>query len=518
MERAFRIAAVGMLCLLLSVGLRAGSEPNNAATTSPPSKAVIIVCKGDIDDGLYKSIQRRTEMALDAGVDYLIYEIGTYGGLLKSADDISKYLILDIGKRAHTVAYVTTEAISAGAMISVSCEDIIMLENTTIGDCAPIVMGGKLEGVEREKIESFTRAAFMRAAEANNYPEALLKAMVTMQTKVYRVKNLQSGENEFFEDQQLPEDPNQYDLESKKLIVDEDELLTLTASQASEYDIARAVVKGRTEALAFLAERDGVTFAGEPEVLQMLWSEEMVRWLNSPAVLAVLVMLALLGVYIEFNTPGLGLPGLVAVICVVIIVGSKYLIGLANWVEVLLFIIGVLLLLVEIFILPGFGIAGISGIICMIAGLLGMLFENLPNKNPWPWPQDAMAWSDFTSGVMALCLGVIGSVVFAWIISRYLPKTQIPFLSGLFLVPTNRGKGGVKTISLTAPPDSEKRTVAVGDIGQVVSTLRPIGTARFGDAIVNVVAESEFLDKGTKVEIMKIHGNRVVVRDVRERQ
>ncbi|MBN2317340.1 MAG: hypothetical protein JXM79_25680 [Sedimentisphaerales bacterium] len=518
MERAFRIAAVGLLCLLLSVGLRAGSEPNGAVSTLPPAKAVIIVCKGDIDDGLYKSIRRRTEMALDAGVKYLIYEIGTYGGLVKSADDISKYLILDVGKRAHTVAYVTTEAISAGAMISVSCRDIIMRENTTIGDCAPIMIGGKLEGVEREKMESFTRAAFMRAAEANNYPEALLKAMVTMQTKVYKVKNLQTGEDEFFEDQQLPEDPNHYDLDNKELIVDEDELLTLTASQAFEYGIARAVVKGRSEMIAFLAKRDGVAIEAEPEVLETLWSEEMVRWLNSPAVMAVLVMLALLGVYIEFNTPGLGLPGLVAVICFVIIVGSKYLIGLANWVEVLLFVIGVLLLLVEIFLLPGFGIAGITGIICMIIGLLGMLYENLPNKNPWPWPQDTMAWRDFTWGIMALCLGVIGSVVFAWIISKYLPKTQIPFLSGLFLVPTSPGKGGAKAISMTAPHDSEKHTVEVGDTGRVVSTLRPIGTARFGDVLVNVVAESEFIDKGAKIEIIQIHGNRVVVRAVREKQ
>jgi membrane-bound serine protease (ClpP class) len=210
------------------------------------------------------------------------------------------------------------------------------------------------------------------------------------------------------------------------------------------------------------------------------------------------------------------LPGLVAVICFVIIVGSKYLSGLANWVEVLLFIIGFLLLLVEIFVIPGFGIAGISGIICMLAGLLGMLFENLPSKSPWPWPQDAIAWNDFTSGIMALCVGVIGSVVFAWIISRYLPKTQIPFLSGLFLVPANRGKGGLKTISMTAPPESEIRSVKVGDIGQVVSALRPAGTAEFGEIMVDVVAESEFLDTGAKIEIIQIHGNRVVVRAVKE--
>jgi membrane-bound serine protease (ClpP class) len=508
MKREFRIIAICMLCLLWPGGSRGGSEQGGTESTLPATKAAVIVCKGDIDYGLYQSIRRRSQTALDAGAEYLIYEIGTYGGLLNSADDISKYFILDVGKRAHTVAYVTTEAISAGAMISVSCQDIIMLENTTIGDCAPIMMGGKLEGVEREKIESFTRAAFMRAAEANGYPEALLKAMVTMQTKVYKVRNLQSGKDEFFEDQHSPEDANHYDLDNKALVVDDDELLTLTASQAFEYGIARSVVKDRAGALVFLAERDSVSFTAEPMVLETLWSEEMVRWLNSPAVMAVLVMLALLGVYIEFNTPGLGLPGLMAVICFAIIVGSKYLVGLANWLEVLLFIIGILLLLVEIFLLPGFGIAGISGILCLLAGLFGMLVKNPPDR--LPWPRDAIAWSDFTWGIVGLSLGFGGFVVLAWILSKYLPRIQ--FLSGLILMPTTAGQGDTVRINMTIPPESRARGVNVGEVGQVISTLRPTGKARFGDAIVDVVAEGEFIDKGTGVEIIEIHGNKVVVK------
>ena len=508
MESPIRIIVVGVLSLTLLAGPSIAAEPNSPSVDSPVVKAAVIVCKGDIDDGLYKSIQRRTQIALDRGFEYLIYEIGTYGGLLQSADDISKYFILDIGKKAHTVAYVTTEAISAGAMISVSCQDIIMLENTTIGDCAPIMLGGKLEGVDREKIESFTRAAFVRAAEANGYPEALLKAMVTMQIKVYRVKNLQTDKDEFFEDEQLPKDPNKYDLDNKELVVKDDELLTLTASEAFEYGIARALVKDRAGALDFLAERDGVTFAVEPIVLKTNWSEEMVRWLNSPVVMAVLVMLALLGVYIEFNTPGVGLPGLVAVICFAIIVGSKYLIGMANWVEVAFFAVGVLLLLVEIFVLPGFGVAGFTGVICIFVGLFGMLIKNAPDE--LPWPKTALDWELFTSGVLGLSLGFVGFVVFAWILSKYLPRIQ--FLSGLILIPTVPRQGDKKRVSMTTPPESETTSVNLGDTGEVISTLRPTGKAKFGDAIVDVVAEAEFLDKGTKVEIIEIHGNRVVVK------
>ncbi|RKY23427.1 MAG: hypothetical protein DRP62_05905 [Planctomycetota bacterium] len=500
--------AVVLLCLLLFLASFLPAEPNDTGKDSPAVKAAVIVCKGLIDDGLYKSIRRRTQLALDRGAKYIIYEIGTYGGLLKSGDDISKYFILEAGKKVHTVAYITTEAISAGAMISVSCQDIIMLENTTIGDCAPIQLGGKLEGVEREKAESFTRAAFSRAAEANGYPAALLKAMVSMQTEVYRVKNLQSGKCEFFESDQLPKDPNVYDLDSKELIVRKDELLTLTAAKATEYGIARTQVKDLAGALDFLAKRDGVTFADEPLVLKTNWSEEMVRWLNSPAVMAVLVMLALLGVYIEFNTPGIGLPGLTAVICFAVIIGSKYLVGLANWVEVALFVIGLLLLMVEIFVLPGFGIAGFLGIACILAGLFGMLIKNPPDK--LPWPQTQFDWQLFTNGVMGLSLGFVGFVVLAWMLTKYLPKLH--FLSGLILVPTAAKQGGELEISMTAPPESEAINVNIGDIGTVVSTLRPTGKAKFGDAMIDVVANAEFLDKGTEVEIIEIHGNRVVVK------
>ena len=508
--RKFAVVSVWLLLIGGLCGQGASiSSVNDVSPESPTVDAAVIVCTDMIDNGLFESIKRRTRIALDNGAEYLIYEISTYGGLVSAADEISKYF-LDAGKEAHTVAYITTEAISAGAMISVHCQDIIMLENATIGDCAPItiVPSQKLEGVEREKTESFIRGIFDRAANANGYPRALLRAMVTMQIEVYRVKNIKTGEDEFFERDELPKDPNKYDLSNKKLAVRDDQLLTLIASDALEYGIARAVVKNRSEALAFLSKRDGVTFSGEPMVLETLWSEEMVRWVNSPAVMAVLIMLALLGVYIEFNTPGVGLPGLVAVICFAVIIGSKYLIGLANWVEVAVLVVGVLLLMVEIFVLPGFGIAGFSGVTCILAGLFGMLIKNPPDT--LPWPNNDIAWNDFGWGVVSLAGGFTGFVVLAWLLAKYLPKMQ--FLSGLILVPTAAKLGTEMELSMTTMPESKTIGVNIGELGEVVSTLRPTGKAKFGNAIVDVVAEAEFLDKGSNVEIIEIHGNRVVVK------
>jgi membrane-bound serine protease (ClpP class) len=510
MKSAFRILTVVLLALLLFQASFGVDEQNNLSTQGRTVKAAVIVCKGMIDDGLYKSIQRRTQIALDAGAEYLIYEISTYGGLLESGDNISKYFIFDVAKKAHTVAYVTTEAISAGAMISVSCQDIIMRKNTTIGDCAPIQIGAKLEGIEREKTESFTRAAFMRAAEANGYPAALLKAMVTMQIEVYKIQNLQSGKYEFFEAEQMPKDQKEYDIKNKVLIDSDKELLTLTASKAMEYGIARAVVDDRAEAFDFLAKRDGVTFSGEPMVFKTLWSEEMVRWLNSPVVMSVLIMLALLGVYIEFNTPGVVLPGLVAAICFAIIIGSKYLIGLANWVEIVIFVTGVLLLMVEIFVLPGFGITGFLGIMCILVGLFGMLVKNPPGKAPWP--QTPLDWQLFTSEVWGLLSGLVGFVLLAWLLTKYMPK--IPIARRLVLKPPDKTAMQASAAITGQPMESfVQPPIQTGVKGITISQLRPAGKATFGGRRFDVVSRGELIEADREIIVVLVEGNRIVVRE-----
>jgi membrane-bound serine protease (ClpP class) len=506
-----RLSVVIVLLLTGILTVCAGDEQN----ALPPQKeepqnvkAAVIICRGMIDDGLFKSIKRRTRIALDGGAEYLIYEIETYGGFLESGDSISKYFILEVGDKTHTTAYVNTEAISAGAMIAVSCRDIIMRENTTIGDCAPIQIGAKLEGVEREKAESFVRAAFERAAEANKYPKPLLKAMVSIQTEVYRVKNLKTGEYEFYETEQLPKDEKKYDLANKELIVGKDELLTLTASKAAEYGIARAVVKDVNEALAFFEARDGVAFKRPPPVLETNWSEDMVRWLNSPVVMGILLMVGLLAIYVEFNTPGIGLPGLVAVICFTVIIGSKYLVGLANWVEVALFILGILLLLIEIFLIPGFGVVGFTGIVLIFIGLFGMLIKNPPNR--FPWPQTSFDWQWFLYGVLAISLGIVGFLILAVLLAEYMHKA--PYLGRMILLPGAAKKGTEVEVSMTAPPEEGQINIEIGQIGEALSRLRPAGKAKFGEAVVDVIAEGEFIDKGTKVEIIRVQGSRVVVR------
>ena len=490
------------------------AEPNSLPVESDNSEkiAAILTCHDMIDDGLAKSIERRAEEAIGRGADYLILDVQTYGGLVKSADDISKYLILELSDKIHTVAYVSTEAISAGSMISVSCKDIIMRKNTTIGCSAPILGSGSEMGeTEREKSESFVRSTFAKAAQANGYPEALLKAMVSRDLEVWQVKNTQTGKMEYFEKEFLPDDPNTYAASDKKLIVKKGELLTLTAQKAKEYGIARAVVNDIDEALAFLADRDGVTISSNVIRLDVNWSEQLVRFLQSPLVVGILTLGILLGVYVEFNTPGLGFPSLLAATCLVILVASRYLAGMANWIEVAILCIGFVLIMLEIFVIPGFGVAGFAGIVCIVLGLLGMLVKNQPDEIPWP--QGAEAWTIFTDGLFGMAVAFLIFLVMAVILAKYMDR--IPLVRS-FVLKSSLAQAHIET-SKTCEPHQIEAALKTGLVGTVVSPLRPAGKVQFEDnCIVDVVSDGEFLEKGKTVKIIDIHGNLVTVTEVKQ--
>jgi membrane-bound serine protease (ClpP class) len=284
----------------------------------------------------------------------------------------------------------------------------------------------------------------------------------------------------------------------------------MEANLAQEYGVARAVVEDLQGLLSYLEERDGVVFAETPTVQETNWSEEMVRKLNHPAVMSVLVMIAMLGLYIEFGSPGLGLPGLAAVVCFTVIIGSKYLTGLANWIEIALFLAGILLLLIELLLIPGFGIAGMAGIICILAGLFGMLIRN--DWNEMPWPQSPMAWHDLGMGLLEFSLGFAGFLVLAGVCAKYM--TRLPFLSGLVLLPPAQAGAGVLSVSRTGTQDSMNEPLEVGMKGQAATPLRPAGRVRFQNNMVDCVAQGSFIAQGSFVEIIKIHGNRVTVRSV----
>ncbi|MBN2376073.1 MAG: hypothetical protein JXD22_06715 [Sedimentisphaerales bacterium] len=490
------------------------SRPDPNAPAKPP-KAVVITIADMVDNGLYESLKRRTQAAIDAGATHIIYQVDTDGGLVSSARDIWYYFMHDVNLKVHTVAYVRSRALSAGAMISVACNDIIMKKATQIGDCAPITLGGQLEGVEREKIESALRKHFTDAAEINGYPAALCRAMVSIHLQVYRYKNLETDSWDYFDDdgngENLP-DGFPYDLESAELVVREGELCTLTADNALKYGISRTVVEGLDEqaiekVFKFLEQRDQIKFSRPIAVLETNWSETMVRWIASPAVAGILMLVAMLGIYVELNSPGLGLPGAVALIALTILFGSKYLIGMANWWEIAFFIIGMGLLVLEIFVIPGFGIAGISGILLMVFSLGAMMVTNSPSE--FPLPATELDWQNFEAHLLWTMAGFLGFIVCAYFFGKYF--TRIPITNRLVL-PAHDDPVSARSGGAAAP--SAKLPVTVGQKGITLSSLRPSGNARFGNQKLPVVSRGNIIDANKEIVVVAIDGNSIVVKEI----
>jgi membrane-bound serine protease (ClpP class) len=164
--------------------------------------------------------------------------------------------------------------------------------------------------------------------------------------------------------------------------------------------------------------------------------------------------------------------------------------------------------LIEFFVIPGFGITGVLGILFIMAGLIGMLVRNRPDE--WPIPRGEFEWHLFMQGALGFLIGFALFIVVAWLITKYLPR--VGAFAGLALMPPAAKKGDEVKASMTVSPEGAGQQLKVGDRGVVVTKLRPAGRAKFGEAIVDVVCEGEFLDIDRAVEILEIRGNRVIVR------
>lgn len=465
-----------------------------ANLAAEPGKVAVITVEGDIDFGLHWSLKRRIAAAIESGANVLLFQMDTYGGDLHAAFEIGD-LVYDIknehGGKIRTVAYVHKKAFSAGALISLACGDIIMRRGTTIGDCQPIMVNPQSHGIETapEKIQTGVRAYMSKYAEGNGYPEALCLKMVDVDMEVYRVK-LATGAVRYLTPQQIDElKPDEKTGMEKTLVLAKGKLLTVSDDRAAEYGISRATVSGPAEAIARYGSLIGETRGTN-------WSEEMVRFLNSMGVASLLLIVGLGALYMAFKTPGFGLAEIVAILCFATLFFSKYLVGLATVMNIVLFLIGVGLIAAEVFVLPGMGILGIAGLVCLLTALvLSMQKFALPKY-------------DFEVNVFARNLiTVFGSLLVTTLglmaLVRYLPNT--PFLGRLVLKFRQTPETGYVVES------AEQRSL-VGKTGVAQSILRPSGRAEIDGQVLLVVTDGEFIEPGSSIVVAEVSGNRIVVR------
>ncbi|GMU36173.1 MAG: hypothetical protein KJ057_10480 [Phycisphaerae bacterium] len=506
--------------------------------------AAIITIRDEITDVTTGSLKRRIEAARKAGADLVVFELDTPGGYLDSALDIAH--LIENTRDLRTAAWVNPQAHSAGTIIAVACNEIVMAPSSTMGDSQVIMFGA--EGADavpealQPKVYTPVLARFRSSAKLNGYSEVLCEAFVIPEREVWWLENARTGEREFVfrEEKQkrlgereagsdgnavqkvtrailgMGEDgaaasgewrlvESYVDLVTGKAIaltqpIDrEDQLLEMNAGEAHAFGFNRAIIAQDAD----LQARYG---AATITRMDTLWSENLATWLTSPYVRGFLLILVFLGAYVEFNTPGVGVPGLVALIALAIFVGAPYLTGLANTWELVLIGVGIVLLAVEVFVLPGFGVAGVSGALLLLAGLVATFMPDEPGRtSPLYVPQLQPTIDALYTGVKAVVFALTTSLVGMFVLAKYMP--HIPIFRKV--IPAN------PTADAVAVEDAYYGLAQPGDMGVSQGPLRPAGKARFGAVLVDVVTQGEYIESGVGVKVVERQGNRVVVREVR---
>jgi membrane-bound serine protease (ClpP class) len=408
---------------------------------------------GVIELGLAPFIERSLAEARAANATAVVLDIDTPGGRVDAAQRIVKALQ---DAEIPTYALVNPHAFSAGAMIALATDRVYMRPGSVIGAATPVTGEGQ---TAPEKIVSAMRAEMRSLAERRGLDPRIAEAMVDESIAIDGVS--EAGK-----------------------------LLTLTAVEAERIGYAELV-----DDFGALVAHAGIA-ADRVVETRPNWAEGVVRFITNPLVAPFLLSLGFLGLIIEIKTPTFGLAGIAGGTALALFFGGHYLVGLAGWEELILLSVGLVLLAVEIFIVPGFGIFGVLGIGGIVASIYLSMIGSLSTV------------VDYTNAAMVLSASMLIVLVSGWVIMRTLPKNMRLYRSGILL-------GEVTGRDFRSAP---VRSELVGRQGIAITDLRPAGVGRFDDERVDIVAEEGWLTAGTPIQIVRAEGYRHVVRAVETRE
>jgi len=423
--------------------------------------------EGTIDLGLPPFIERAIDEAESNNAQVIIFDINTFGGRVDAATQIKDAIL---GAKVPTVGFINRRAISAGALISLSCEKIYMTGGGLIGAATAVDMSGKKGS---EKVISFMREEMASTAEKRGRSKEIARGMVDEELSFTHLAiNGDSVEVT--------------DIEGQK----EGKLISLTTEQALKYNIA----DGSAETLDALLDSLGYANATTIQSSEN-WSEDIVRFLTNPVVASLLTTFGFLGILFELQSPGWGIPGFVGLTCLILSLGASYIVKLATVSDLIFIMAGLVLLLLELLVIPGFGIAGISGIGLLIYGIYLLLLPEVPVS------EEIM--SQATDGLM---IGLIGGVIGLYLLGKLMVKSK--FWTQLTAPDIQKKEDGYTT---TFGWES-----LVGKTGVADTDLHPSGWVKTEDQRVFVVSVGGFIEKETAVEILSVDGNRIVVREIEQ--
>lgn len=414
----------------------------------------VIKAEGMVDNGMFRYIERGISLAEDEEGAGLILHMDTFGGLVDAADKIRKALL---DTNVPTMTFIDKNAASAGALISFSTDKIMMAGGSSIG-AATVVDGGGTQA--NEKMQSYMRGLMRSTAEDTGRDPRIAEAMVDERIEI-------------------------------EGITEEGNLVTLSTSEAIELGMA----DGSAESVA-----DAIEQAGWPEReivnIQETFNESVLRFLASPVLSSILMLMMLGGLYFELQSPGVGFPGAMSAIGAMLFFAPMYIMGFAEPWEIILFFTGIVFIIVEIFILPGFGIPGIIGITLLVFSLGASLVGNVGLDFP------ALEYMNRAIWTMAITL-ILG-ILMIFSLSKYLPQNRM--FSKLILVDSTSKDEGYTS--------ARSQDSLTGKEGVTLTPLRPSGIALIDENRVDVVSQGDFVENGARIKVVNTSSSRVMVRRI----
>lgn len=494
-------------CLIFAIGCL---FINHGAMAADAAALVhVIDIRNEIGSGVSSYISQGIRFAEEAAADAIVFDIDTPGGRVDSAVNIIRAIQ---ATEIPTIAFVNRQAISAGAMISAACSQIVMTSGGTIGDSAPVNIQGQEAG---EKAISYIRATIRATAERQNRNPDIAEAMVDKEIVLVRLPDghiVKLLPEEYLEEVDAGQE--------MEILCAQGKLLTMTTLEALEYEFADAQAENLAKLLEQyeIVEIDGVKMAlhaedatrkeselgvgqvtrvksladAQVERYAVTLADSIVFFLTSPLISSVLLSLGMLGIFIEIRTPGFGVPGFLGLLCLGLFFGGHMLNQIeAEW-AALAFVVGIALIVLEVFVIPGFGVAGIIGITLML-GSVFFVFKNAYELGT------AIQW---------LSLSVILTCTMAILAAWMLPKTQT---FRRFALPTvMTADSGYHSAG------SEDFQRYLGQTGTALTPLRPAGSARINNKRVDVITEGDFIASNTTVKVLEVEGSKVFVEAVEE--
>lgn len=422
-----------------------------------------LVYQFDIRQEIGPPAWRNTQKALDEaekmGADYVLIHMNTYGGLVDMADSIRTRLL---NAKPTVLVFIDNNAASAGALIAIACDSIYMRKSASIGAATVVNQTGE---VVPDKYQSYMRATMRATAESTGRDPKIAEAMV---------------------------DPSVY-IEG---IIDSGKVLTFTSSEAQKHGFCNGEAENIAEVLQ-LAGVDNYEIVKQ----ELTATDKAINWLINPAISGILVLIIIGGIYFELQTPGVGFPLAASVLAAILYFAPLYLEGLAaNW-EILLFFVGAILLLVEIFVIPGFGVAGISGIALILFSLVSSLLQN--EGFDFEVPQSGAG----LSVVQALATVLIPfGLLITFLLFFGQNLLQMAAFKRLALQSTQDADAGYVV--------ADQQNHLVGETGLAMTDLRPAGKVQIAGRPYDAKATTGWIDKGTTVRIVAQERFELVVEPV----